>query len=173
MTSRRYLIRSAVALAVLLAALPAVGRGWKTPPELESDHMPALCERMDGAPASKFRLPQAGAEDWPVYRTFWEDREFRIALHPETHRVRIVSAKDAGFRTPEGIGLGSKLKEAREKSGGEVLCATGWTCFLALPSGWSAGFSTVHSNPDTGKIEYRDPGDDSEVSSLTLRGECE
>jgi hypothetical protein len=44
---------------------------------------------------------------------------------------------------------------------------------LALPSGWSAGFSTVYSNPETHKIEYREPSDESQVNSLVLRGECE
>jgi hypothetical protein len=172
MSPRQRFATSAVVVLVTLAAVPALGRGWKTPPELEFDHMPTLCERVDEAPASKFRLPHTGAENWPVYRAFWEEHELRIALHPETHRVRIISTKDAGFRTPEGIGLGSSLKEVREESGGEVQCAAGWTCFLTLPSGWSAGFSTVHSNPDTDKIEYRDPDDDSTVNSLVLRGEC-
>ncbi len=157
----------------LVATSPAVGRGWKTPPDLETDHLPRLCERFDGTPRSKFRLPHPGAENWPVYRLVWEETEFRIALDPDTRRVRALSTKDLKFRTPEDVGLGSTLLEVRKKSAGELHCEAGWTCLIALPSGWSAGFSAVHTDPETNKMEYRDPGDDSPVNSLLLRGECD
>ncbi len=168
----RFLHCAAVTL-VLAAAVPAVGRGWKTPPDLEADHLPRLCERFDGAPNSKFRLPQPGAESWPVYRLVRDEVEFRVALDPDTHQVRAVSTKDPGFRTPEGVGLGSTLGEARQQSAGELRCPAGWNCFADLPSGWSLGFSVVHTDPETKQMEYRDPGDDSAVNSLVLRGSCE
>jgi hypothetical protein len=160
--------------AVTLAAtVPAVGRGWKTPPDLETDHLPRLCEQFDSSPDSKFRLPHPGAENWPVYRFVQEGIEFRIALDPGTQRVRALSTKDLKFRTPEDVGLGSTLKEVRQKSDEKLQCEAGWTCFLALPSGWIVGFSTVHMDPETNKMEYRDPQADSTVNSLLLRGECD
>jgi hypothetical protein len=164
---------SVVVAMVFLAALPAASRGWKTPPRLEIGHMPQLCEWIDGTPASKFRLPGPMAEDWPVFLVIWEEHEFRVALDPETFRVRALSTEDPAFRTPEGVGLGSTLQEARERSAGEVRCGSGWTCFARLPSGWNAGFSTVYSNPETQKIEYREPVDEAPVSRLVLHGECE
>jgi hypothetical protein len=173
LTRKGRFLAGAVIIVAFAAGLPAAERGWKTPPELELDHLPRLCERIDGAPDSKFRLPLPGAEEWPVYRVLWEAREFRVALDPEAHRVRILSAEDPEFRTPAGIHLGSTLREVREKAAEEVRCGSGWNCFAALPSGWSAGFSTIHSNPATGKIEYRDPDDESRVNSLLMYGECE
>jgi hypothetical protein len=57
--------------------------------------------------------------------------------------VAFISTRDPRFFTPEGVSVGSTLKEVLGAGGNEVIAEPGWGFYSRLPSGWAARFSGV------------------------------
>ena len=75
----------------------------------------------------------------PVFKIEVQSYEFEVATG-YGERIDWVSTTDRRFRTPEGIGVGSSMKEVSRRVDAEVLGIPGWACFVELPSGWKAAF---------------------------------
>ena len=63
------------------------------------------------------------------------------------NRVAYIETADPNFRAPEGIGVGSTLKELDLAGALPAVLEAGWAHYIELPSGWSGVFENGHSAP--------------------------
>ena len=54
--------------------------------------------------------------------------------------IDFVSTQDSNFRTPEGVRLGSSIREVILAGGTQIYEEPSWAYLSRLPSGWSAKF---------------------------------
>ena len=56
-------------------------------------------------------------------------------------KVKYISTSDSGFRTPEGIKVGTPLVDLMRDGKFKLHHEPGWACYVPLPSGWAASFN--------------------------------
>lgn len=88
--------------------------------------------------------------------------EYKAAVD-NSDRVIYLETSSPTFRTGEGLGVGSTLKQILAAGGKPVIYETGWAQYSMLPSGWCARFTGPL--PDL----FAKPGADSKVTSFFRR----
>jgi hypothetical protein len=135
----RYL-RNAVAILVLALV-------WACTPVLvpppAAERAPQLGERMPCTPGPA-HLVTAAAQTYPSCEFAVDRLKFDLAADP-SGQVVFIACHDPAFRTPDGIRIGSSLREVLSSGGQQPVPEPGWGVHSLLPSGWHAVFAEIPS----------------------------
>jgi hypothetical protein len=72
----------------------------------------------------------------------YSNMKFFVATIDRSH-ISYISTRDSLFRTPEGIHIGSNLKDVMQAGGNDIIEETGWAYYSRLPSGWRVKYSGI------------------------------
>ncbi len=87
------------------------------------------------------RVLVSPSESLPSKR-FKENGQIFVLGFDALNRVAYIETADPSFRSPEGIAVGSTLKQVDQAGGLHSVLEAGWGHYLPLPSGWSAVFES-------------------------------
>lgn len=117
------------------------------PVVISLDALPKLCERIDTPRTTRYYELASPSQFWPTYEAKLEGVTFLIGVDEARgprrgdRKVHYIATYESQFRTPEGASVGLTPAQLGELTNEQLRCETGWACFVALPSGWSAAFA--------------------------------